>query len=207
MFNLQKTSSSYHISFWRYISVRCISTVKQLLLLKWKSSIFPLCSVEIHCLAEGQWNRCLSTGEFEARPWSMFERPAHYSPWSSYCWWEYMMGIISSPQSWACWPSPWPSLWVGSQRCSERRRTQWVPRTQTRNRSRSRRLTPWWLMLEARRSGRLPSAWSWWEQSWSLWKEHRHKVQIRLLWVFSDASTTVHTSTAAQSHENAWRSH
>lgn len=100
-------------------------------------------------------------------------------------WWEYMMGMISSPQSWACWPSLWPSLWVGSQRCSERRRTQWVPQTQTRNRSRSRRLTPWWLMLEAGRSGRLPLVWSWWEQLWSLWKEHRHKVQISVLWVFT----------------------
>lgn len=104
------------------------------------------------------------------------------------CWWKYLMGMIFSPQSSACWPSPWPSLWVGSQRCSERRRTQWVPQTQTHNRSRSRRLTPWWLTLEAGKSGRLPSAWSWWEQLWSLWKENRHKAQIRVLWGFSHAS-------------------
>lgn len=79
--------------------------------------------------------------------------------------------MVSSPQSWACWPSLWPFPWVGSRRCSERRRTRWAPRTQTRSRSRSRRLAPWWLTLEGGRSGRSPSAWSWSAQSWSLSRE------------------------------------
>lgn len=86
------------------------------------------------------------------------------------CWWEYMMLMIASPQSWACWPSPWPSLWVDSQHCSERRRTRWAPQKQTHNRSRSTRPKPWWLMLVAGMTGHSPSVWSWWEQLWSLYK-------------------------------------
>lgn len=92
------------------------------------------------------------------------------------CWWEYMMGMISSPQSSACWPSPWPSLWVDSQHCSERRRTRWGPQIQTHNRSRSTRLTPWWLMLGGGMSGHSPSVWSWWEQLWCLWKKTQTQI-------------------------------
>lgn len=99
-------------------------------------------------------------------------------------------GMISSPQSWACWPSPWPSLWAGSRRCSERRRTRWAPRKQTRSRSRSRRLAPWWPTLEAGRSGRSPSGWSWWEQSWSLWQERRQQRSHYVMKSMSPSGST-----------------
>lgn len=117
---------------------------------------------------------------------SLFERCAHYSSdhhleklyllmeWGA-GWGGGTVGMVSSPQSWACWPSLWPFPWVGSRHCSERRRTRWAPRTQTRSRSRSRRLAPWWLTLEGGRSGRSPSAWSWSAQSWSLSREDAKK--------------------------------
>lgn len=188
LLNWQKIPSRQHI----LSSVRCISTAKhtdsmmRLPITPWREiSYFPIMLYRDSLSCWRSVGRMLvNTGV-----WS----PAQVCVWKACSllttsplkvfivtwWWEYMMGMISSPRSWACWPSPWPSLWVGSQRCSGRRRTRWAPQTQTRNRSRSRRLKPWWPTLEAERSGRLPSAWSWWEQSWSLWKEHR--VEIRVL--------------------------